>query len=214
MLQALRLQFLRCREEWLGELIADLEPGSAYEYLKRLTDVHRLHMFDVVMQYRAIFSDESTGQVCCPRKHCLARTALPEPVLVCQDLRLHSFHLAGACFALQEGQRGYVAILGQLSVQNATLCDWSDLLAAFHFSSGQEASHALGPSIARARTCAGLFQLLFCMKLTRPALICRRARRGTVAWCTAGLSTACASTWGSCGSTCRASVRGARRPAV
>ena len=65
MLQALRLQFLRCREEWLGELIAELDPGSAYEYLKRLTDVHRLHMFDVVMQYRAIFSDESAGQVCC-----------------------------------------------------------------------------------------------------------------------------------------------------
>ena len=65
MVQALRLQFLRCREEWLGELIAELDPGSAYEYLKRLTDVHRLHMFDVVMQYRAIFSDESAGQVRC-----------------------------------------------------------------------------------------------------------------------------------------------------
>lgn len=63
LLQALRLQFLRCREEWLGELIAELDPGSAYEYLKRLTDVHRLHMFDVVMQFRAIFSDESAGQV-------------------------------------------------------------------------------------------------------------------------------------------------------
>lgn len=37
-------------------------PCSAYEFLKRLTDVYRLHLFDVVMQYRAIFSDD-TGQV-------------------------------------------------------------------------------------------------------------------------------------------------------
>jgi len=36
---------------------------SAYEFLKRLTDVYRLHLFDVVMQYRAIFSDD-TDQVC------------------------------------------------------------------------------------------------------------------------------------------------------
>ena len=155
MLQALRLQFLRCREEWLGELIADLDPGSAYEYLKRLTDVHRLHMFDVVMQYRAIFSDESTGQVCCLRKHCPCQN-------LCWSVEIFAFYcftLAGACFALQEGQRGYVAILGQLSVQSATFCDWFNLLAAFHCSSGQEASHAVWPSIACARTCADLFQL-------------------------------------------------------
>ena len=31
-----------------------------------------------------------------------------------------------------------MAAWGQLSAQNATLCDWSDLLAAFHCSSGQE----------------------------------------------------------------------------
>ena len=31
--------------------------ANAYEYLKRLTDLHRVHLFDVVMQYRAIFGD-------------------------------------------------------------------------------------------------------------------------------------------------------------
>lgn len=39
-------------------MVADLEEHNPYELLKRLTDVYRLHLFDVVMQYRAIFSDE------------------------------------------------------------------------------------------------------------------------------------------------------------
>ena len=63
LLQDLRLQFLQCREEWLAEVIQDLEEQNVYDYLKRLTDMHRLHLFDVVMQYRAIFSDDSSMQV-------------------------------------------------------------------------------------------------------------------------------------------------------
>eukprot|EP00803_Ostreobium_quekettii_P001524 evm.model.scf_1615.4 EVM.evm.TU.scf_1615.4 scf_1615:21411-23072(+) len=54
----LRLCFLGCREEWIGGLVADLDDGNPYEYLKRVTDVHRLHLFDVVMQYWAVFSTE------------------------------------------------------------------------------------------------------------------------------------------------------------
>lgn len=38
-----------------------LDESNAYDYLKRLTDVHRLQLFDVVMQFRAIFSDEITS---------------------------------------------------------------------------------------------------------------------------------------------------------
>jgi hypothetical protein len=52
-----------------------LNTGSAYDYLKRLTDLHRVHLFDVVMQYRAIFADDSSaaedavgsGRYCSPR---------------------------------------------------------------------------------------------------------------------------------------------------
>ena len=55
----LRLQFLQRREAWVAGLVAEVEEsGSAYELLKRLTDIYRLHLFDVVMQYRAIFSDD------------------------------------------------------------------------------------------------------------------------------------------------------------
>eukprot|EP00887_Chlorella_sp_A99_P006351 scaffold3.g6351.t1 len=58
----LRLQFLQRREAWVAGLVGELEAGgSAYELLKRLTDIYRLHLFDVVMQYRAIFSDDPVG---------------------------------------------------------------------------------------------------------------------------------------------------------
>lgn len=53
----LRLQFLQCRDEWISGLVADLDDSDSYEYVKHLTDVHRLHLFDAVMQYRAIFFD-------------------------------------------------------------------------------------------------------------------------------------------------------------
>ena len=57
----LRLQFLQRREAWISSLIADLHDRSAYDFLKRLTDVYRLHVFDVTMQYRAIFAESPAG---------------------------------------------------------------------------------------------------------------------------------------------------------
>lgn len=54
-------QFLRCREAWLVGIIDDLDQSNSYEYLKRMADCHRVHLFDVVMQYRAIFSDDTSG---------------------------------------------------------------------------------------------------------------------------------------------------------
>ncbi|KAH7619223.1 hypothetical protein Ndes2526B_g06178 [Nannochloris sp. 'desiccata'] len=55
----LRLHFLQRREAWIASMAADLDDRSAYEFLKRLTDVYRLHVFDVTMQYRAIFADSA-----------------------------------------------------------------------------------------------------------------------------------------------------------
>eukprot|EP01025_Chloroclados_australasicus_P050862 TRINITY_DN59136_c2_g1_i2.p1 TRINITY_DN59136_c2_g1~~TRINITY_DN59136_c2_g1_i2.p1 ORF type:complete len:523 (+),score=67.84 TRINITY_DN59136_c2_g1_i2:41-1609(+) len=56
----LRQHFLRCRDTWLVQLIDDTEQyrQNPQEHIKKLTDVHRQHLFDVIMQYRAIFSDE------------------------------------------------------------------------------------------------------------------------------------------------------------
>jgi hypothetical protein len=55
----LRRTFLRCRETFVAGAVRDLDTHSSYDYLKRLTDLHRVHLFDVVMQYRAIFADDS-----------------------------------------------------------------------------------------------------------------------------------------------------------
>jgi len=53
----LRRSFLAARENWIFGLIIDLDESHPYEFLKRLTDVYRLHLFDIIMQYNAIFSD-------------------------------------------------------------------------------------------------------------------------------------------------------------
>ena len=57
----LRLAFLRCRDDWLTSCCAELDGSVAYEYAKRLTDTHRVHLFDCVMQYRAIFADDTSA---------------------------------------------------------------------------------------------------------------------------------------------------------
>lgn len=56
----LRLKY--CREDWLARSIEELDDNDSYEFVKHVTDVHRLYLFDVVMQYRAVFFD-STAQV-------------------------------------------------------------------------------------------------------------------------------------------------------
>ncbi|KAJ6743403.1 CONSERVED OLIGOMERIC GOLGI COMPLEX COMPONENT 8 [Salix viminalis] len=57
----MRLQFLRCREAWLTGILEDLDQRNAYEYLKGMINCHRMHLFDVVNQYRAIFADDTSG---------------------------------------------------------------------------------------------------------------------------------------------------------
>lgn len=57
----MRLQFLRCRETWLTGILEDLDQRHPYAYLKGTIDCHRMHLFDVVNQYRAIFSDDTSG---------------------------------------------------------------------------------------------------------------------------------------------------------
>ncbi len=61
--QELRLRFLQCREAWLVEMLVEVEEGPAHDFLKRVTDIHRLHLFDIIMQFRALFAEEALSQV-------------------------------------------------------------------------------------------------------------------------------------------------------
>ncbi|KAE8698422.1 Oligomeric Golgi complex component-related [Hibiscus syriacus] len=51
----------RCRETWLTGILEDLDQRNVYEYLKGMISCHRMHLFDVVNQYRAIFADDTSG---------------------------------------------------------------------------------------------------------------------------------------------------------
>lgn len=52
---------MRCREAWLTGILDDLDQKSAYDYLKGMVNCQRMHLFDVVNQYRAIFADDTSG---------------------------------------------------------------------------------------------------------------------------------------------------------
>ncbi|GFH07601.1 conserved oligomeric Golgi complex subunit 8, partial [Haematococcus lacustris] len=73
----LRLHFLQCRDEWLSSLVAELDESDSYELVKHLTDIHRLHLFDAVMQYRAIFFDTTAAACTAAAGPGLANTSLP-----------------------------------------------------------------------------------------------------------------------------------------
>lgn len=56
----LRAQFLRSRDAWLEAAIAAIpDDDSAYEYVTKYLNVNRVHLFEIVHQYRAIFADAS-----------------------------------------------------------------------------------------------------------------------------------------------------------
>ena len=60
----LRVQFLQCRQSWLETLIRKLPDPKvdSYTYLVRYSDIVRVHVFDIVTQYRAIFRDDTSMQ--------------------------------------------------------------------------------------------------------------------------------------------------------
>ena len=65
----LRQQFLTCREQYLHTLQSSIGGGSGsgsgmvggYEYLSKFLDGQRVHLFDIVTQYRAIFVDDTVA---------------------------------------------------------------------------------------------------------------------------------------------------------
>lgn len=62
----LRLKFLQARDTWLQSLLAEIPTDDANLHLSKTIELSRINLFNIVTQYRAVFTDE---EPMLPSKH-------------------------------------------------------------------------------------------------------------------------------------------------